>query len=276
MTIKTFIHSGLLVCCHMAEFVSFYLRWPLLLPPSSRPTRGSVGTRSLWPASPGEAAARGKPPASWPGARCLWWRNQTAARSVPRPGSELIAKVTQNNLVVLRALWRTWCVCVCVSQVAVLLVDTQGVFDSQSTIKDCATLFALSTMTSSVQVRDVGVNTWQISHPTRVLLTIIRICVGSFKDADPKIHGQDFDLKSNQSSVNYFCLPGLKKKSSHYVLLFLRATENVLIVVLDMVCGCNMSPADDWWADLSFPGVQPVPERPGRRPPAPAGQSQPG
>lgn len=38
-------------------------------------------------------------------------------------------------------------------QVAVLLIDTQGAFDSQSTIKDCATLFALSTMTSSVQVR---------------------------------------------------------------------------------------------------------------------------
>lgn len=38
-------------------------------------------------------------------------------------------------------------------QVAVLLMDTQGAFDSQSTIKDCATVFALSTMTSSVQVR---------------------------------------------------------------------------------------------------------------------------
>uniref|UniRef100_A0A8D0CXQ6 Atlastin GTPase 2 n=1 Tax=Sander lucioperca TaxID=283035 RepID=A0A8D0CXQ6_SANLU len=37
-------------------------------------------------------------------------------------------------------------------KVAVLLMDTQGAFDSQSTIKDCATLFALSTMTSSVQV----------------------------------------------------------------------------------------------------------------------------
>lgn len=37
-------------------------------------------------------------------------------------------------------------------QVAVLLVDTQGAFDSQSTIKDSATVFALSTMTSSVQV----------------------------------------------------------------------------------------------------------------------------
>ncbi|KAF0036911.1 hypothetical protein F2P81_009785 [Scophthalmus maximus] len=37
-------------------------------------------------------------------------------------------------------------------KVAVLLLDTQGAFDSQSTIKDCATLFALSTMTSSVQL----------------------------------------------------------------------------------------------------------------------------
>uniref|UniRef100_A0A8C1UA45 Atlastin 3 n=1 Tax=Cyprinus carpio TaxID=7962 RepID=A0A8C1UA45_CYPCA len=38
------------------------------------------------------------------------------------------------------------------SEVAVLLMDTQGAFDSQSTVKDCATIFALSTMTSSVQV----------------------------------------------------------------------------------------------------------------------------
>uniref|UniRef100_A0A8C2JZ40 Atlastin-2-like n=1 Tax=Cyprinus carpio TaxID=7962 RepID=A0A8C2JZ40_CYPCA len=38
------------------------------------------------------------------------------------------------------------------TKVAVLLVDTQGAFDSQSTIKDCATVFALSTMTSSVQL----------------------------------------------------------------------------------------------------------------------------
>lgn len=42
--------------------------------------------------------------------------------------------------------------CTLSQQVAVLLVDTQGAFDSQSTIKDCATVFALSTMTSSVQV----------------------------------------------------------------------------------------------------------------------------
>ena len=34
-----------------------------------------------------------------------------------------------------------------------LLMDTQGAFDNQSTVKDCATIFALSTMVSSVQVR---------------------------------------------------------------------------------------------------------------------------
>ncbi|XP_016102613.1 atlastin-2-like isoform X2 [Sinocyclocheilus grahami] len=44
------------------------------------------------------------------------------------------------------------------SRVAVLLLDTQGAFDSQSTVKDCATLFALSTMTSSVQVYNLSQN----------------------------------------------------------------------------------------------------------------------
>lgn len=37
-------------------------------------------------------------------------------------------------------------------QIVVLLMDTQGAFDSTSTVKDCATIFALSTMTSSTQV----------------------------------------------------------------------------------------------------------------------------
>lgn len=37
-------------------------------------------------------------------------------------------------------------------EVAVILMDTQGAFDSFSTVKDCATIFALSTMISSVQV----------------------------------------------------------------------------------------------------------------------------
>uniref|UniRef100_A0A6I8SKR1 Atlastin GTPase 2 n=1 Tax=Xenopus tropicalis TaxID=8364 RepID=A0A6I8SKR1_XENTR len=44
------------------------------------------------------------------------------------------------------------------SKVAVMLMDTQGAFDSQSTIKDCATVFALSTMTSSVQVYNLSQN----------------------------------------------------------------------------------------------------------------------
>ncbi|CAK9293727.1 unnamed protein product [Gordionus sp. m RMFG-2023] len=37
-------------------------------------------------------------------------------------------------------------------EVVILLMDTQGAFDSQSTVKDCATVFALSTMLSSVQL----------------------------------------------------------------------------------------------------------------------------
>lgn len=37
-------------------------------------------------------------------------------------------------------------------QVAVILMDTQGAFDSESTVRDCATVFALSTMISSVQI----------------------------------------------------------------------------------------------------------------------------
>ncbi|XP_071962979.1 atlastin-2-like [Antedon mediterranea] len=43
-------------------------------------------------------------------------------------------------------------------EIAVLLMDTQGAFDSQSTVKDCATVFALSTMLSSVQVYNISMN----------------------------------------------------------------------------------------------------------------------
>lgn len=43
-------------------------------------------------------------------------------------------------------------------EVVVLLMDTQGAFDSQSTVKDCATVFALSTMISSVQVYNLSQN----------------------------------------------------------------------------------------------------------------------
>ncbi|MGH0185402.1 UNVERIFIED_CONTAM: hypothetical protein FKN15_018102 [Acipenser sinensis] len=40
----------------------------------------------------------------------------------------------------------------CCVSVAVLLMDTQGTFDSQSTLRDSATVFALSTMISSMQL----------------------------------------------------------------------------------------------------------------------------
>jgi uncharacterized membrane protein YbjE (DUF340 family) len=36
--------------------------------------------------------------------------------------------------------------------VAILLLDTQGAFDNQSTVEESTTIFALSTMISSVQV----------------------------------------------------------------------------------------------------------------------------
>ncbi|GFQ87092.1 atlastin-2 [Trichonephila clavata] len=43
-------------------------------------------------------------------------------------------------------------------EIAVLLMDTQGAFDSTSTVKECATVFALSTMLSSIQVYNLSQN----------------------------------------------------------------------------------------------------------------------
>ncbi|XP_025833739.1 atlastin [Agrilus planipennis] len=43
-------------------------------------------------------------------------------------------------------------------KVAVILLDTQGAFDSESTVKDCATVFALSTMVSSVEIYNLSQN----------------------------------------------------------------------------------------------------------------------
>ncbi|CAB4056163.1 ATL [Lepeophtheirus salmonis] len=43
-------------------------------------------------------------------------------------------------------------------EIAVLLMDTQGAFDSLSTVRDCATIFALSAMLSSVLVYNLSSN----------------------------------------------------------------------------------------------------------------------
>ncbi|XP_076234189.1 atlastin GTPase isoform X2 [Calliopsis andreniformis] len=43
-------------------------------------------------------------------------------------------------------------------KVAIILMDTQGAFDSQSTVRDCATVFALSTMLSSLQIYNLSQN----------------------------------------------------------------------------------------------------------------------
>uniref|UniRef100_A0A336LZC1 CSON008972 protein n=1 Tax=Culicoides sonorensis TaxID=179676 RepID=A0A336LZC1_CULSO len=43
-------------------------------------------------------------------------------------------------------------------KIAIALMDTQGVFDSKSTVKECSTVFALSTMLSSVLIFNVSQN----------------------------------------------------------------------------------------------------------------------
>ncbi|XP_021191929.3 atlastin isoform X2 [Helicoverpa armigera] len=43
-------------------------------------------------------------------------------------------------------------------KVAIVLLDTQGAFDSESTVRDCATIFALSTMLSSVLIYNLSQN----------------------------------------------------------------------------------------------------------------------
>ncbi|KAK9497543.1 hypothetical protein O3M35_004244 [Rhynocoris fuscipes] len=43
-------------------------------------------------------------------------------------------------------------------KIAIILLDTQGTFDSESTVRDCATVFALSTMVSSIQIYNLSQN----------------------------------------------------------------------------------------------------------------------
>ena len=40
-------------------------------------------------------------------------------------------------------------------KVSIILVDTQGTFDNKSSIQDCVTIFALSTLISSVQIFNI-------------------------------------------------------------------------------------------------------------------------
>uniref|UniRef100_A0A8C2Q276 Atlastin-2-like n=1 Tax=Cyprinus carpio TaxID=7962 RepID=A0A8C2Q276_CYPCA len=107
------------------------------------------------------------------------------------------------------------------TKVAVLLVDTQGAFDSQSTIKDCATVFALSTMTSSVQVYNLSQNIQEDD------LQHLQLFTEYGRLAMEEIYEKPFQVKQNQheelqnvrkhihscfSSIGCFLLPhpGLK------------------------------------------------------------------
>uniref|UniRef100_A0A673Z229 Atlastin GTPase 2 n=1 Tax=Salmo trutta TaxID=8032 RepID=A0A673Z229_SALTR len=78
------------------------------------------------------------------------------------------------------------------SKVAVLLIDTQGAFDSQSTIKDCATLFALSTMTSSVQVYNLSQNVQEDD------LQHLQLFTEYGRLALEEIYEKPFQVKQNQ------------------------------------------------------------------------------
>ncbi|UYV66136.1 ATL2 [Cordylochernes scorpioides] len=56
-------------------------------------------------------------------------------------------------------------------EIAVILMDTQGSFDSGSTVKECATIFALSTMLSSIQVYNLFHNLQEDDLQTLQLFT---------------------------------------------------------------------------------------------------------
>ena len=58
-----------------------------------------------------------------------------------------------------------------------LLMDTQGAFDNQSTVRDCATVFALSTMITSVQVYNLSqmIQENDLQH-LQVIISIYSVC----------------------------------------------------------------------------------------------------
>ena len=49
-------------------------------------------------------------------------------------------------------------------QVAILLMDTQGTFDNQAIVRDSATIFALSTMLSSIQIYNISQVADHVTH----------------------------------------------------------------------------------------------------------------
>lgn len=75
------------------------------------------------------------------------------------------------------------CLLVVLHQVAVLLMDTQGTFDSQSTLRDSATVFALSTMISSMQVECSN-------HQREILVSQLHLGAVTCAVLNPNTRGQ--------------------------------------------------------------------------------------
>lgn len=71
-------------------------------------------------------------------------------------------------------------------EVIIILMDTQGIFDCISTVKSCATIFALSTMISSVQVYNIN-KTIQEDHLQHLQLftEYARLAMDEYNDAKP-------------------------------------------------------------------------------------------
>ncbi|CAD5123328.1 DgyrCDS11685 [Dimorphilus gyrociliatus] len=84
-------------------------------------------------------------------------------------------------------------------EVAVLLMDTQGAFDSQSTVKDCATVFALSTLLSSVQVYNISM---QLQENDLQHLQVVALA--SHYDKVPKLFTEYGRLALQQSDCTPF------------------------------------------------------------------------
>ncbi|XP_074087319.1 atlastin-3 isoform X2 [Macrotis lagotis] len=107
------------------------------------------------------------------------------------------------------------------NKVAVILMDTQGTFDNQSTVKDCATIFALSTMTSSIQIYNLSQNIQEDDLQQLQLFTEYgRLAMDEIFQKPFQVKEQQHEeiqlvrnhIRSCFNSVNCFLLPhpGLK------------------------------------------------------------------